>query len=101
MATNKRGDKYVVDWWTDGKRYRKFFDRQHDARDFSAKVRNDKRLGTHVAADRIPLFHEAARAWVTSRTDRAPVRSQLTARTSSGIRFPSSASAGLTRSRPR
>jgi len=61
VAINKRNHKYVVDYWSDGKRYRKFFDRQHDAKDFAAKVRNEKRLGTHVATDRIPLFHEAAR----------------------------------------
>jgi integrase len=71
MAINRRGDRYIVDWWTEGKRYRKFFDRQHDARDFAAKVRNDKRTGSHVAPDRIPLFHEAARDWLTSRSDRA------------------------------
>lgn len=71
MAINKRGDKYVVDYWDAGKRYRKHFDRQHDARDFSAKVRNDKRLGTHVAADRVPLFKEAAAAWLAAHADRA------------------------------
>jgi integrase len=71
VAINKRGDKYVVDWWTDGKRYRKFFDRQHDARDFAARVRDEKRLGTHVAADRIPLFRDAAHDWLTTRSDRA------------------------------
>ena len=71
MAINKRGDRYVVDWWTDGKRYRKFFDRQHDARDFAAKVHDEKRRGAHIAADRIPLFREAAEAWLASRADRA------------------------------
>jgi integrase len=72
VAINKRGDKYVVDWWTDGKRYRKFFDRQHDARDYAAKVRDEKRLGTHVATDRIPLFREAAFDWLSSRGNRKP-----------------------------
>ena len=32
MAINKRGDKYVLDWWHEGKRYRKFFETQTEAK---------------------------------------------------------------------
>src|SRR5689334_4023707 len=36
MAINRRGQKFVVDWWVEGRRCRKFFDRQQEARDFAA-----------------------------------------------------------------
>src|SRR5690349_8738331 len=69
-STERSG--YMLDWWVDGRRYHKFFDRQHDARDYEAKVHNEKRLGTHVAGDRVPFFREAAQDWLATRANRKP-----------------------------
>jgi hypothetical protein len=71
MAINKRGDRYVLDWWADGKRYRKFFDTKHEAEAHQTVIRKRKLDGDYIAPDRIPLFKDTAAAWLATRTNRA------------------------------
>jgi integrase len=72
VAINKRGDKYVLDWWANGKRFRKFFSTRKEAGAFETTVKQKKLDGVYVAPDKVPTFRQAAEQWLASRADRAP-----------------------------
>jgi integrase len=70
VAINKRGDRYVLDWWADGRRFRKFFDTQTDAKHYRTEIDNHKLRGDYVTPGKVPLFKQEAEAWLKSRADR-------------------------------
>jgi integrase len=77
MAINKRRDKYVLDWWADGKRFRKFFDTKTEAKDYETGIKHKKLSGDYIAPGKAPLFREAAATWLATRSDRAPATFDL------------------------
>jgi integrase len=72
VAIRKRGDRYVLDWWSEGRRYRKFFDTKREADNYRTDIKKNKKDGSYVAPGQIPLLKEAAEAWLATRTDRTP-----------------------------
>jgi integrase len=71
VAINKRGDKFVLDWWHNGRRYRKFFATQTEAKAYrTTEVEKKKLDGQYVAPDRIATFRDAATAWLATRANR-------------------------------
>jgi len=71
VAINKKGDKWVLDWWAEGKRYRKFFETRKAADNHRTEIKKKKKDGAYVAPDKVPSFRETAAAWPATRADRA------------------------------
>lgn len=71
MAINRRGTKYILDWWADGRRFRKFFDTKKAAEAHQTNIRKKQLDGAYVAPDKVPLFREAAEAWLSTRANRS------------------------------
>jgi len=57
-------EKWVFDWWHNGTRHLKTFDRKKDADAFAAEVKMEKRAGVHVAPRKSPTVEEAGKLWI-------------------------------------
>jgi integrase len=68
-STERAG--YMLDWWADGRRYHKMFETLKAAGEFETEVKSKKDKGEYVSPSRVPLFKEAAAAWLATCADRA------------------------------